>query len=259
MPDRIIRERSRSSPTLKQLTDAAERAWWRLTTACDDYGRFDADPEVLLAELFKRRPAGWTPRKMALVITEWESELIHLYEHSDNGHRTYGHILTFTEHQRERDSKPKFPDPPCGGLPQLAAKCGDSRLARARSESREAGAESRESRGVTSSSPQVAATWPSPEALVALYNELSPDECPAVETLSAARRMKAKQYLAQFPEESWWREVFAQMHRSRFLRGLTRKREGHEAFVADFDWLLTKGKDGSENCVKTHDGRYQRG
>ena len=39
MPDRIIRDKARSSPTLQHLSDAGERAWWRLTTAADDYGR----------------------------------------------------------------------------------------------------------------------------------------------------------------------------------------------------------------------------
>ncbi len=100
--------------------------------------------------------------------------------------------------------------------------------------------------------------WPSPAALVGLYNDLTPDEILAVTTLSPARRAKARAYLREFPKEAWWREVFAQMHRSRFLRGLV-KRPGHESFVADFDWLLTKGKDGSENVVKVHDGKYQDG
>jgi hypothetical protein len=62
-------------------------------------------------------------------------------------------------------------------------------------------------------------TWPSPEALVRLYHAQTPDECPTVTTLSAARRTKARQYLAAFPDEAWWAEVFARIHRSRFLRG----------------------------------------
>lgn len=97
--------------------------------------------------------------------------------------------------------------------------------------------------------------WPSPEALVALYNAGTPDECPEVETLSPERRRKAGEYLTAFPEQAWWAALFARMHRSKFLRGLKR-RPGHEHFVGDFDWLLTKGKDGTENCVKVAEGRY---
>lgn len=145
MPDRIIRDRARSSPTLRQLSDGAERAWWRLTTAADDYGRFDADPDVLLAELFKRRPSSWTTAKMRRVVEEWadtDDPLIHLYQ-VDGDCRVYGHAVTWTDHQRGRDSKPKFPDPPCGGSPQSAAKCRESLQLAARA--RALGSESRES------------------------------------------------------------------------------------------------------------------
>jgi len=134
MPDRTIRERCRRSPTLQHVSDAAERAWWRLTVAVDDYGCFEADPEILLAELMPRRPTGWTPAKMARVLQEWtlgEDPLVHLYR-VDGDDRVYGHAVTFHKHQRERDSKPKYPEPPCAGmaqnstLQQLAATCRES-------------------------------------------------------------------------------------------------------------------------------------
>jgi hypothetical protein len=99
-------------------------------------------------------------------------------------------------------------------------------------------------------------SWPSPEALVELYNTTAPDECPEVTKLSPARRKKAKAYLAMFPDRTFWEETCAQIAASRFLRGLRPTANGHERFVADFDWLLTKGKDGSENCVKTYEGKY---
>lgn len=257
VPDRIIRDRARSSPTLQALSDAAERAWWRLTTACDDYGRFDADAEVLLAELFKRRPKGWSVRRMAGVLAEWEgTQLIHRYANGDET-REYGHVLTWGEHQRERDSKPKYPDPPCGGLPQAAAKCGESRLARARSESRESlTTESREARAER----REAGDWPHPAALVALWNAKAPDECATVESLSVLRRRKAREFLATFPEQAWWEETMAQLHRSKFLRGQVKPLPGHsKPFVASFDWLLANGKEGVENAVQVHDGKYRDG
>jgi hypothetical protein len=171
MPDRIIRDRSRSSPTLQLLSDAAERAWWRLTVAVDDFGRFDADPEVLLARLFERKPKGWTIAKMSAVVEEWtsgEDPLVHLYQVADDcgnlpqpaatrgnlpqpgNTRVLGHIVHFKSYQRGRDSRPKFPDPPCqkappnATSPQLAASCRNSRLARAGV--REARGERREAR-----------------------------------------------------------------------------------------------------------------
>lgn len=126
MPDRMIRDRARRSPTLQAQSDASERAWWRLTITADDYGRFDADAEVLLSDLFPRRPSGWTSRRMRAVLDEWtRTGLVHVYENGDG--RPYGHMVTWFEHQRRRESKPKFPEPPCGELPQSAAKCGESR------------------------------------------------------------------------------------------------------------------------------------
>jgi hypothetical protein len=97
--------------------------------------------------------------------------------------------------------------------------------------------------------------WPSPYKLIELYNLLTPDECPSVNTVSPSRLEKAREYLSMFPEEQFWREVFRQFHRSKFLRGLV-KNNGHKNFVADFDWLLTKGKDRTENVAKVHDGKY---
>lgn len=161
MPDRIIRERSTSSPTLQRLSDAAERAWWRLTVKCDDQGRFDADAGVLLARLFERLPVDaaskWSERKMMRIIGEWcatDDPLIHLYMISGD-HRVYGHILQWTRHQRERTTKPRRPNPPCGNSPQSSDNCRDSlqsatdcRFARALRESgeerREKGEENRE-------------------------------------------------------------------------------------------------------------------
>lgn len=155
MPDRIIRDRARSSRSLQLLSDAAERAWWRLTVAADDYGCFDADPEVLLSRLFERKPKGWTVTKMREVRDELASgddPVIHLYQ-VENDPRIYGHIVSFRRHQRSRESKPKFPSPPCkkappnATSPQLAAICGKLRLARAPASgvvSRESRVESRE-------------------------------------------------------------------------------------------------------------------
>jgi hypothetical protein len=99
--------------------------------------------------------------------------------------------------------------------------------------------------------------WPSPAKLVKLYNDLTPDECPEVTILSPARESKAKQYLAAFPKQDFWEQVFRRVHESKFLRGVqASKKNGREPFRFDFDWMLTKGQDGSENCIKTFEGKY---
>lgn len=99
-------------------------------------------------------------------------------------------------------------------------------------------------------------SWGKPEHLVALYNTLTPPGHPKVETLSPARAEKARRYLRQFPTEAFWRGVFTSVKLSAFLLG-HKSGPGHEGFRGDFDWLLTKGKDGTENCVKVSEGRYE--
>lgn len=54
MPNRIARDSARTSPTLALLSDFEERGFWRLLLAADDYGRFQADPELVLAQCFPR-------------------------------------------------------------------------------------------------------------------------------------------------------------------------------------------------------------
>jgi hypothetical protein len=99
-------------------------------------------------------------------------------------------------------------------------------------------------------------SWPSPEALVAKYNARTPPCVPKVRTLSPARRQNAHRYMELFPSEAFWDDVFEEYHCSTFLQGL-RAQAGHERFKADFDWLLSQGQDGIENCVKVHDGKYR--
>jgi hypothetical protein len=101
--------------------------------------------------------------------------------------------------------------------------------------------------------------WPHPKLLITKYNKETPDECPSVESVSPGRIKKAKQYLEMFPAELWWTETFKQFHQSRWLRGLTNGNRDHPPVARDFDWLLSKGHDLSENAVKVHDGRYRDG
>jgi hypothetical protein len=101
--------------------------------------------------------------------------------------------------------------------------------------------------------------WPSPAALVALYNTQAPEECAEARDLSPKRLVKLQVALRAFPDQAWWEHVFAQMRASRFLRGLKNRPGPHEKWVADLDWLLSGNKDGTENYVLVHDGRYLDG
>ena len=96
-----------------------------------------------------------------------------------------------------------------------------------------------------------------PETLIEWYNAETPPTHPKVHQLSPARIKKARQYLAMFPDPEFWHNAFRNISTSDFLLG-RRPTPGHESFRGDFDWLLTTGKDGTENCVKASEGtRYQ--
>lgn len=96
---------------------------------------------------------------------------------------------------------------------------------------------------------------PNAEAFITLYNATVPDGTQKATALSEARRKKIKTYLRQFPRRDFWVTCFRAPASSAFLRG-ERSSPGHQGFKFTLDWLLTKGKDGTENCVKVYEGHY---
>jgi hypothetical protein len=175
MPNRIIHEKATASPTLNMLSGDEERFHWRLTTKADDYGRFDADPRVLMANCFPLKVGHWKPA----LVECWRNALsaaglICLYTVRE---RLYGAYTAWDAYQRKRESKPKYPAPEEGVVyapsmpPQIAATRRDSPqlaayaragVSRAVIESREARAESREAgrAGSGGEPPPSAATGP---------------------------------------------------------------------------------------------------
>lgn len=105
--------------------------------------------------------------------------------------------------------------------------------------------------------PHSGVRWGTPEALMALYNEECPSECPAAEHLSPKRKEKAARLLKAFPDKAYWQEAFREVHKSPFLRGMCAPGKGHsKAFVASFDWFLSTSKDGIENVVQVWERKY---
>lgn len=112
MPNRIIRESSRTSPSLDALSDGAERLFWRLVTVADDHGRFDAHPRVVLAMTFPLRVGRLSVRQVERWLDELErADIIRRYAAGD---RMVGAFCAWARHQRRPQSTSKFPDPPWG-------------------------------------------------------------------------------------------------------------------------------------------------
>lgn len=135
MPNRLIKDSFRTSDKIASLTDFEFRLWVSLIVSVDDAGRGDARPAIIKGNAFPLRE-----RVTAKDINDALHGLaakgcVSLYEVDG---KPYFWFPTWAEHQRIRECKPKYPDPPknsgftpsaeiCGELPQVAADCGDLR------------------------------------------------------------------------------------------------------------------------------------
>lgn len=112
MPSRLIRESARTSVSLAQLTDQAERLFWRLITTADDFGRFEADPDIIRSLCFAR-PVKQHPTTAAVsrcVQMFADADICQLYESEG---KKYGVFRGWLKHQgRSRAQKSKYPEPP---------------------------------------------------------------------------------------------------------------------------------------------------
>ena len=55
MPNRILKESICTSENIQQLSPFEEITFYRLMVNCDDYGRMDARPRILISKLFPLR------------------------------------------------------------------------------------------------------------------------------------------------------------------------------------------------------------
>ena len=123
MPNRIIKESLCSSEKIASLSDFEFRLWVGLITQVDDAGRGDARPAIIKGRVF--------PFRERLSIKDIDAALqalaakgcVSLY--TVDG-KPYFLFPGWVKHQRVRDCKPKYPEPPKNlNLPQSAASCGE--------------------------------------------------------------------------------------------------------------------------------------
>ncbi len=111
MPNRIIKESINESRGLTSCSFFAQDLYKRLLTYADDYGRFNADPQIMVARLY--------PRELSVVsIDDLIDGLIELvgvgkiqFYTAKPRKEIYGCFPNWGEHQRLRESKVKCPDP----------------------------------------------------------------------------------------------------------------------------------------------------
>ncbi|MCS6287727.1 MAG: conserved phage C-terminal domain-containing protein [Nitrospira sp.] len=109
MPNRWIRESARTSKNLNEVSDFAERLFWRLITTADDYGRFLACGSIVKAACFPLMDSIRVEKIDKALAELVDKCLIRLYFAGD---RRYGLFLKWVEHQGAPRSKfSKYPDP----------------------------------------------------------------------------------------------------------------------------------------------------
>jgi len=111
MPNRIIKDSINESSGLAKCSVFAQDLYKRLITYADDYGRFNADTQIMMARLY--------PREIDIIghddIIEALIELCGVekvgFYTSSPRKEVYGCFPNWASHQRIRDSKHKCPDP----------------------------------------------------------------------------------------------------------------------------------------------------
>lgn len=142
MPNRIIKESIGTSEKIASLSDFEFRVWISLIVSADDAGRGDARPAVIRGRCFPLRERVTVKDVDAAVHGLAAKGCVSLYT---VGGKPYFWFPTWSQHQRVRDCKPKFPSPEeadglresaetvgdfsqsdatCGNSPQTAAECG---------------------------------------------------------------------------------------------------------------------------------------
>ena len=118
MPNRIVRENILTSERIDMLDYPAEVFYRRLMSRVDDYGLYDARPEILRATLYPLK----VDRVREADISRWiatceKAGLIVLYEAEGKKY------LKLLNSQWERRSKPKYPMPKNEDLRTIANNC----------------------------------------------------------------------------------------------------------------------------------------
>lgn len=107
MPTRILRDGILTSKRINLLSESAELFYRRLMSACDDHGRYFADPMLLISGCYPRKLDKITEQAVTCHLAECvAAELVDLY---DVGGQRYLVMLDFGQRVQ---GKSKFPNPP---------------------------------------------------------------------------------------------------------------------------------------------------
>jgi hypothetical protein len=111
VPNRIIKESINESKGLSSCTLFAQDLFKRLITYADDYGRFNADSQIILARLYPRDIGIIGQQDIIEALIELTgSDKIRFYT-AQPKKEIYGCFPSWGDHQRIRESRRCFPEP----------------------------------------------------------------------------------------------------------------------------------------------------
>lgn len=251
MPTRIIREGILDSKAVNALSEPAEILYRRLMSVVDDFGRFEADEELIRARCFPRQLERWPTVRIGEVLLEiGDSPLITVYH---RGNKKFLQINNFG--QRIQSKTSKYPDPDTverGIPPESTVNHGESpestaSRARAQSESKtyaktetEASAETPPARPILEMPPRPI-TGPTGKPIPADFRQrihLLADDAPdpqdyqagvdlAVQLVMGSANPKTTLDLMEANVPAWWAAMRGGMARVKTFRYL----------VKDSDWM----------------------
>jgi 5-methylcytosine-specific restriction endonuclease McrA len=113
VPNRILKDTINESRGLSDCSFFAQDLYKRLITYADDYGRFNADPMIMLARLYPRELDVVTNEDLMDGLTDLAgmNKIAFYMGASIHDRKLYGCFPNWAEHQRIRESKKKCPDP----------------------------------------------------------------------------------------------------------------------------------------------------
>lgn len=239
MPSRVIKESIKTSRNVNALSDFQFRLWIHLIVSADDYGRGNADPELVKNLAFPRRK-GVTEKQLSDALHVLANlGMVNLYEVDGE---PYFYFPKWSEHQRIRQKVSKFPEPEagksiCGELRQIAASCGElpqdaADCGNVRPESRIQNTESR----ILNTEYRT--------AIVQKWNSL---EVNPIRNVSGARETHLKARIEENGLETVL-EAIEHVRRSDFLQG-----KNDRGWTITFDWFLNP-----TNFQKVLEGNYDR-
>ena len=109
MPNRWLRDSILASRTLAELSDFAERLFFRLLVVCDDYGRFNSDPAIVRSVCFPLMSQSIKCVRIEKALDELIRSGIARFYVTEG--KVIGELINFTRFQRPRAKKSKFLEP----------------------------------------------------------------------------------------------------------------------------------------------------